>query len=91
MKRKQNVHNYICEDVNWKDRSLERKKGIIYLQCVKLLHVVISENYRKGIFRDSIVFINNILFVHLDGHNVECFGDFIRKIGNGTKANSTCV
>lgn len=36
-------------------------------------------------------FINNVLFVHLDGHNDACFRDYIRENGIGTKASSTYV
>lgn len=94
MKRKQNVHYLICKDAffNRKGRNLERKKGIVYLQCVKVLHLVISEFlFERHLQRKSIIFINNVLFVHLDGHNDACFRDYIRKIGYGTKASSTYV
>lgn len=94
MKRKQNVHYLICKDAffNRKGRNLERKKGIVYLQCVKVLHLVISEFlFERHLQRKSIIFINNVLFVHLDGHNDACFRDYIRENGIGTKASSTYV
>lgn len=54
MKRKQNVHDHICKDINRKDRNLERKKGITYLQNVKVLHLVISDFLNlKGIFKEN--------------------------------------
>lgn len=92
MKRKQNVHGHICKAVNRKVHNLERKKGITYLQYVKVLLLVISDFlFERHLQRKSIIFINNVLFVHLDGHNDACFRDYIRKIGYGTKASSTYV
>lgn len=90
MKRKQNVHDHICKDVHRKKRNLERKKGIVNLLCVKLLHLIISDFlFERHLQRKSIISINNVPFVHLDGHNDACFKDYIRKIGYGTKASST--